>query len=337
MDPISPEKTPVLVTGGAGFIGSHLVDFLVDKGHRVNIIDDLSTGSIDNIKHLRNHHACRFVTGTILDQKLVDRLVNEASLIFHLAAVVGVKNVVSQPRRGIEVNVGGTENILRAASMKGARVVLASSSEVYGISSEIPFIEDGPRTLGPTHVQRWSYAAGKALDEHLGLAYFSDGLPVSAVRYFNAYGPRIVESGYGSVIARFISQAFRGEPLTLYGDGSQTRSFTYISDAVIGTYLAGTHPAAVGQVFNIGTGIETSVKELASEICRQIGAEPSFEYVPFEDIFGTAFQDIPRRVPSIEKAKSLLGFDPIISLTDGIKLTIDWAKANYHSASQPLK
>ena len=329
----SPEKTPILVTGGAGFIGSHLVDHLLKIGHPVSIIDDLSTGSLDNIQHMLDRSDVEFVEGTILDAELVDKLVSRTQLIFHLAAVVGVKNVVTEPRRGIEVNVGGTENILRSAAKVGARVVLASSSEVYGISNEIPFVEDGPRLLGPTHIQRWSYAASKALDEHLGLTYASDGLPVSAVRYFNAYGPRIVESGYGSVIARFMSQAFKGEPLTLYGDGNQTRSFTYIDDTIAGTYLAGTHPAAIGQVFNIGSGDETSIRELATTICRQAGCEPIFETVSFEDIFGPDFQDIERRVPSIEKAKSKLGFQPKYSLEEGLELTIRWARKNYISAN----
>jgi UDP-glucose 4-epimerase len=201
MDTVEAENTPVLVTGGAGFIGSHLVDFLLSRGHRVTILDDLSTGSRANIAHVVDNPQCRFVEGTVLDWDVVNDLVGDTELVFHLAAVVGVKNVVEHPRRGIEVNVGGTENVLRAASRCGARVVLASSSEVYGVSREIPFVEDGPRVLGPTQVQRWSYAASKALDEHLGLTYAAEGLPVCAVRYFNAYGPRIDESGYGSVIA----------------------------------------------------------------------------------------------------------------------------------------
>ena len=164
--------------------------------------------------------------------------------------------------------------------------MLASSSEVYGISREIPFVEDGPRVLGPTEIQRWSYAASKALDEHLGFTYAAEGLPVTSVRYFNAYGPRIDESGYGSVIARFMTQAFKNEPMSLYGDGNQTRSFTFVSDTVAGTDLAGTHPDAVGQVFNIGSGVETSIRQLAQEICRQTGVEPVFNYIAFEDVDG---------------------------------------------------
>lgn len=333
MDNVFPENTPVLVTGGAGFIGSHLVDFLLERGHKVVILDDLSTGSRANISHVVDHPACRFVEGTVLDWDLVNDLVGEAGLVFHLAAVVGVKNVVENPRKGIEVNVGGTENVLRAASRCRARVVLASSSEVYGMSRETPFMEDGPRVLGPTQVQRWSYASSKALDEHLGFTYAAEGLPVCAVRYFNAYGPRIDESGYGSVIARFMTQTFKGDPLTLYGDGNQTRSFTYVSDTVVGTYLAGTHPAAAGQVFNIGSGIETSIRELAVEICRQIGIDPVFSYVPFEEVYGPAFQDIYRRVPSIEKARILLGFQPQVNLADGLAKTIAWARQNYISAN----
>ncbi len=332
MEAVSPQKTPVLVTGGAGFIGSHLVDHLLELGHRVTILDDLSTGSPANIEHAVKDSGCEFVEGTVLDKKLVEDLVSESRLVFHLAAVVGVKNVVENPRQGIEVNVGGTENILKAAAKNGARVVLASSSEVYGISREIPFVEDGPRLLGPTNVQRWSYAASKALDEHLGFTYAADGLPVTSIRYFNAYGPRIDESGYGSVIARFMSQAFKDEPLTLYGDGNQTRSFTFVDDAVQGTYLAGTHPAAVGEVFNIGSRTETSIRELALEICALIGCEPVFTCTPFEEVFGNNFQDIYRRVPSVEKAKTLLGFEPNVTLQEGLKSTISWARRNYASA-----
>jgi UDP-glucose 4-epimerase len=333
METFSPENTPTLVTGGAGFIGSHLVDYLLAKGHKVTILDDLSTGSISNIEHVMDTPNLDFVEGTILDAGLVDDLVGNARLVFHLAAVVGVKNVCSSPRRGIEVNVGGTENVLKAAWKYKSRVLLASSSEVYGVSREIPFKEDGDRVLGPTTVQRWSYASSKALDEHLGFSYAQDGLPVSAVRYFNAYGPRIDGSGYGSVIARFMCQAFQGDHLSIYGDGNQTRSFTFVSDTVEGTYLAGTHDAAVGEVFNIGSGNEMSIRQLAHEICRQIGNDPVFEFIPFEDAYGPAFQDIYRRVPSIEKARRLLGFEPRVSLIDGLSKTIEWARTCYDSAN----
>lgn len=332
MDKVSEKYNPVFVTGGAGFIGSHLTDFLLSNGHDVTILDDLSTGSLKNIEHVTGHQKCEFIEGDILDSRLVDKLVSESKLVFHLAAVVGVKNVVREPRRGIEVNVGGTENVLRSASKHGSRVLLASSSEVYGTAREIPFLEDGPRLLGPTHIQRWSYAASKALDEHLGFSYAADGLEVSAVRYFNAYGPRIDESGYGSVIARFISQAFRHEPLTLFGDGNQTRSFTYIDDTIKGTYLAGTHPDAVGEVFNIGSGDETSIRELANEICRHIGVEPVFKYIPFEEAYGPSFQDIYRRVPSVRKARSIIGFNPETDLKTGLEKTIEWARKYFISA-----
>ncbi|MCX6647464.1 MAG: GDP-mannose 4,6-dehydratase [bacterium] len=327
------ENCNVLVTGGAGFIGSHLTDYLLGKGHGVTIIDDLSTGSLDNIGHLLDDPRVKFIEGTILDPELVEYFVKKCDLIFHLAAVVGVKNVVDFPRHGIEVNVGGTEIVLRSAAEHKCRIVLASSSEVYGISTDIPFREDGDRVLGPTNVQRWSYAASKALDEHLGLTYAADGLPVSAVRYFNAYGPRIQESGYGSVIARFMTQAFSGGNITLYGDGSQTRSFTYVADTVRGTYLAGTHPDAVGEIFNIGSRVETSVRELATAICKLTNVKPVFETIPFEEIFGSNFQDIGRRVPCIDKAEKLLGFVPEISLEEGLKKTIAWARKNYKSAN----
>ncbi|MFH1675735.1 MAG: NAD-dependent epimerase/dehydratase family protein [bacterium] len=333
MKSASNENTPVLITGGAGFIGSHLADFLLEKGHPVIVLDDLSTGSLTNMEQALENPQFEFIEGSILNRDLVEELVSKSKLIFHLAAVVGVKNVVENPRKGIEVNFGGTENVLRAASKANTRIVLASSSEVYGISREIPFEEDGPRTLGPTNIQRWSYALCKALDEHLGLTYFNDGLQVSIVRYFNAYGPRISESGYGSVIARFISQAFKCKPFTLFGDGNQTRAFTFVNDTVNGTYLAGTHPNAIGEAFNIGSDRETSIRELAHEISRQAGCEAVFNYVPFEQAYGPGFQDIYRRVPSIEKAKSLLGFSPGVTLEKGLKLTIEWARENYVSAN----
>jgi UDP-glucose 4-epimerase len=286
-----------------------------------------------NIEHVIDRDDVNFIEGDILDSDLVEKQVEKSDLVFHMAAVVGVQNVVKIPRRGIEVNVGGTENVLRSAFKHDTRVVLASSSEVYGISRDIPFREDGDRTLGPTNVQRWSYAACKALDEHLGLTYVSEGLPVASVRYFNAYGPRIDESGYGSVIAKFIAQAFRNEEMTLYGDGNQTRSFTYVRDTVRCTYLAGTHPDAIGEVFNVGSGVETSIRELAVEICRQTGVDPVFKYIPFEKAYGPAFQDIYRRVPSMEKAKNILGFEYQVDLQEGLKRTIEWAKANYVSAN----
>ncbi|HSJ58239.1 MAG TPA: NAD-dependent epimerase/dehydratase family protein, partial [Anaerolineae bacterium] len=227
----------VLVTGGAGYIGSNLVDRLMAKGHHVSVVDNLSTGHIENIAHWLGHDRFHFVCDTIVNRDLIDRLVASVELVFHLAAVVGVKYVVDDPLEGIRTNVTGTEVVLEKAYKYWKRTVVASSSEVYGKNPDVPWSEDGQSVFGPTTVGRWSYALSKALDEHLARSYNTLGLPVSAVRYFNSYGPRLDPNGYGSVVARFITQARAGQPLTVYGDGRQTRSFTFVDDTVRGTIL----------------------------------------------------------------------------------------------------
>ncbi len=314
----------VLITGGAGYIGSHLADRLLAEGHSVTVLDDLSTGSRDNIAHLLGRPDFDWVEGDVRDEALTARLVARCEVVFHLAAVVGVANVVRNPLACIQVNVEGTQAILASAFAHKRRVVFASSSEVYGKSPAMPLREDDDRVLGATRVPRWSYAVSKALDEHLCFAYASRGLEVSVVRYFNSYGPRMSLSGYGSVVARFIMQALGGEPLTVYGDGRQTRCFTYVRDTVEGTVLAAEHPAAVGQAFNIGSETEITVQRLAEQVLELTQSNSPITYVPYEKAFGTDFEEPRRRRPSIEKARRILGFEPVVPLEDGLKETIRW-------------
>ncbi len=322
---VRPEFVHYLVTGGAGFIGSHLVDALLEQGHRVTVLDDLSTGSLANLDHHRADPRLEFVQGSILDQPLVARLVSDADAIYHLAAVVGVKHVVDDPLRGMVVNVQGTEIILEEAARCGRKVLVASSSETYGKSVQVPLQEDADTLFGSSTVPRWSYALSKLLDEQLALAYHRQkGLPVVAVRYFNAYGPRLDPRGYGSVVARFISQARRGEPLTIYGDGEQTRTFTYVSDTVAGTMAAMTTPSAVGMVFNIGNNVECSIEVLANKIRGIVNPALAVTYIPYQAAYGAAFEETRRRLPDTARAREILGFQATVPLDEGLRRTIHW-------------
>lgn len=312
----------VLVTGGAGFIGSHLVDRLLAEGHRVTVIDNCSTGREENLAHLANEPRLRFLRASILNDTLVAAVMAEVDRCYHLAAAVGVGHVVADPLWAIVTNARGTEIVLRRAAQFGVRTVFASSSEVYGQNDDTPFREDSHRVLGPTWVHRWCYSTSKALDEHLCFAYADRGLAVSVIRYFNIYGPRMDPLGYGSVIARFITQALAGLPLTVHGDGEQRRCFTYVSDAVEATLRAGNLPEAVGQVFNVGGTEERSVNDLAREILRLTGSSSKIEYVSYEQAYGPHFADPRRRVPDTSKAARLLGWQPVIGLTEGLAQTI---------------
>lgn len=316
-----------LITGGAGFIGSHLVDALLEAGHTVTVLDDLSVGKLQNVAHHHDHPNFHFVKGSILDKTLVTQLVTQADGIYHLAAVVGVKYVVEDPLHGMQVNVKGTETILQAASERGCKVVLASSSEIYGKSDKLPFTEEDVTVIGPTSVPRWSYAVSKLLDEHLAFAYHRQaGLPATAVRYFNAYGPRLDPRGYGSVIARFINQALDGKALTVYGDGHQTRSFTFVADTVRGTIAAMETPDGAGQAFNIGNPREVTMNELAALIREGVGANVDIVHIPYAQAYGTAFEDTPRRLPNAARAAEVLGFRATTSLEEGLRQTILWFK-----------
>lgn len=314
----------VLVTGGAGFIGSHLVDALMAQGHQVTVLDNLFVGKVANIAHHLGSERFQFVNDSILNTTMLERLVRRSDLIFHLAAVVGVKYVVEDPLNAIIVNVRGTENVLELAYRYWVRTVIASSSEVYGKSAEVPLREDGDRLLGPTTVPRWSYSDAKAIDEYFALAYARKGLPVTVVRYFNAYGPRLDPRGYGSVVARFFTQALRGEPLTVYEDGQQTRCFTYVADTVRGTILAGTVPEAVGEIFNIGSNREIAIADLARQILTLTQSQSEIIHVPYTSAYGPDFEETRRRVPDVRRAQEILGFKAEVPLEEGLRRTLEW-------------
>lgn len=320
----------VLVTGGAGYIGSHLVDRLIGRGDEVFVVDNLSTGKIQNIRHLLGSEGFHFINDSILNESLMERIVERVDLIYHLAAVVGVKYVVEDPLHGIYTNVKGTEIVLGLAYKYWKKVMVASSSEIYGRSKDLPFRENGDRILGPTDVSRWSYSMSKAIDEHFAFAYANKGLPISIVRYFNSYGPRLDERGYGSVVARFIQQALSGEPITIHGDGNQSRCFTYIDDTVEGTLLAAGVREAEGRVFNIAHDQETTILDLAQKVKERTHSPSEIQFVPYQSIYGELFEDTPRRVPSIEAARKVLGFKPKVALEEGLKRTIAWCRENYH-------
>ena len=313
-----------LVTGGAGYIGSNLVDALLAEGHEIYVVDNLSTGKIDNIQHLLELDHFHFFQDTILNEDLMDQLIAQVDLVYHLAAVVGVQYVVQDPLLCIQTNVRGTEVVLEKADKYRTRTVVASSSEVHGKSDEVPLQEEGACLLGPTTVPRWSYALAKAIDEHLALAYAARGLPVSIVRYFNSYGPRLDPQGYGSVIARFITQARLGQPLTVFDNGQQSRCFTYVDDTVRGTILAGTVPGAIGQVLNIGSDREIRIVDLARLIRDLVGSDSEIVRLPYQDVFGDNFEETRRRVPDVRRAAEVLGFYARTSLAEGLPKTIAW-------------
>ncbi len=314
----------VLITGGAGFIGSHLADGLLREGWAVTAVDNLSAGHTSNLEHNLGSDRFRFVEGDILDEKVMEPLIEGHDLVCHLAAVVGVPRVLADPLQCIVQNVRGTEIVLALARKYSRCVLFASSSEVYGKSDRIPFAEDDDRVLGSTRIARWSYATAKALDEHLCLAYHAQGLRVSIVRYFNAYGPRMDTKGYASAVATFISQALSSQPLTVHHDGSQSRCFTYVEDTVRGTILAATREEALGEVFNIGSKRESSVLELAQLVLELTGSTAKPVFVPYSQAFGAAFEAVPRRVPDTRKAARLLGFRATVPLEQGLRDTIAW-------------
>ncbi len=314
----------VLVTGGAGYIGSHLTDALITAEHQVTVLDNLTTGKVTNIQHLIDHPRFRFVCDTILNETVVNQLIAEAEVVFHLAATVGVKYVVEDPLKCIVTNVRGTEVVLDAAYRYWRRILVVSSSEVYGKSEKVPLNEEDDSLLGPTAVGRWSYALGKALDEHLAFAYHRQGLPVSVARYFNSYGPRLDPRGYGSVVGKFIGQALRGESITVYDDGRQTRCLTFVEDTVRGTLLAATSPQAEGLAFNIGSNRETSILELAQMVREIVDPELEIVHVPYRDAYGDRFEETRRRVPDVSRARELLGFEATVPLEEGLRRTVAW-------------
>jgi UDP-glucose 4-epimerase len=300
----------VLITGGAGFIGSHLAERFLKAGDRVSVIDDLSTGSFDNIAHLKSSSRFTYTIDTVFNRSLICELVDCCDIVYHLAAAVGVRLVVDNPVRTIETNVYGTEVVLGAVAKKKRRIVLASSSEVYGKSTNVPFREDADLVIGPTTINRWGYACSKALDEFLGLAYWREkSVPVTVVRLFNTVGPR--QTGqYGMVLPTFVRQALLGEPITVYGSGDQTRCFAYVGDVIeVLTRIAQSDNVA-GEVLNIGNDEEVSISSLASMVKSTTHSASQICRVPYETAYGRGFEDMPRRVPSLDKIQRLLDYRP---------------------------
>jgi UDP-glucose 4-epimerase len=313
-----------LITGGAGFIGSHLSEALLDQGSQVLILDDLSTGSIDNVAHLKGRPGFEYFIDSVNNEPLLAELIDRSDVVFHLAAAVGVKLIVEQPVHTIETNVHGTEVVLKHANKKKKLVVIASTSEVYGKSNAVPFREDADLVLGPTAKHRWAYACSKAIDEFLALAYWKERkLPVIVVRFFNTVGPR--QTGrYGMVIPNFVRQALAGEPITVFGDGTQSRAFTHVGDVVGALLKLVAEPRAIGQVINIGTTQEITIAALAERIRALSDSKSVIKFVPYDEAYESGFEDMPRRVPDLERIISLTGYDPKQTLDDILLQVIDY-------------
>jgi len=315
-----------LITGGAGFIGSHLSEYLLKQGYTVSIIDNLATGQFDNIAHLSKDPNFRFAIEDIRNLHITDRFVSECDIIFHLAAAVGVQKIIQEPINTIEVNIGGTEVLLQAARRYRKKIMIASTSEVYGKGVKFPFEEDDDSLLGPTSKSRWSYAASKAIDEFLGLAYHHEvGLPVVLFRLFNTVGPR--QTGqYGMVVPRFVQWALKNEPIEVYGDGSQQRCFGNVNDIVDAIYRLSLLDEAVGELFNIGSNEEISILDLAKRIRDRAGSSSEIKVIPYDEAYkDPGFEDFMRRVPSIDKIGRVVGWEPTTVLDD----TIDQIIAYY--------
>jgi UDP-glucose 4-epimerase len=306
----------VLITGGAGFVGSHLAEALLERGDEVFVLDDLSTGSIDNIGHLKPNPKFHYTIDSVTNEPLLAEMLDRCDTVVHLAAAVGVKLIVEAPVRTIETNVHGTEVVLKHANKKKKLVLIASTSEVYGKSAIVPFAEDADLVLGPTSKHRWAYACSKMIDEFLALAYWKERkLPVIIVRLFNTVGPR--QTGqYGMVVPSFVRQALSGGPITVFGDGTQSRSFTYVGDVVRAMVALINEPRAIGQVFNIGNGREISIHDLAVKIKTMTGSQSPIVTIPYEEAYEAGFEDMPRRVPDISKIRALVGYEPTVELDE---------------------
>jgi UDP-glucose 4-epimerase len=331
----------LLITGGAGFIGSHLAEKYLERGDEVSIIDDLSTGSIENIQHLKKHPRFDYTIESVRNYPVLAELVDRADVVIHLAAAVGVQLIVESPVRTIETNVRGTEVVLEIANKKKKTVLIASTSEVYGLSDRVPFREDGNVVLGSTSKGRWSYACSKAIDEFLALAYWREKrLPTIIVRLFNTVGPR--QTGqYGMVVPRFVKQAIAGRPLTVFGDGSQTRCFCHVQDVVGALMRLVDTPQSVGEVFNIGSTEEVSILQLAETVKRLASSSSEIVFVPYDEAYEEGFEDMPRRVPDTTKVDALVGFTPTYTLENIIKSVIEFQRgtsltATPMSSSEPV-
>jgi UDP-glucose 4-epimerase len=312
-----------LITGGAGFIGSHLSEVLLGGGHEVLILDDLSTGSFDNIAHLKGRPGFEYFIDSVDNEPLLAELIDRSAVVFHLAAAVGVKLIVDQPVHTIETNVHGTEVVLKHANKKKKLVVIASTSEVYGKSEDVPFREDADLVMGPTTKHRWAYACSKAIDEFLALAYWKERkLPVVIVRFFNTVGPR--QTGrYGMVIPNLVGQALAGEPMTVFGDGTQSRSFAHVKDVVGALVQLANEPSAIGQVINIGNNEEVTINTLAERIRELSGSRSPIMLVPYDEAYESGFEDMPRRVPDLTKVTAMIGYKPKHTLEDILVQVID--------------
>jgi UDP-glucose 4-epimerase len=322
-----------LITGGAGFIGSHLCELALERGHGVHVLDDLSTGSIENVRHLKGRPGFEYTIDSCRSHRIVAELVDEADVVVHLAAAVGVQLVVESPVRTIETNLRCTEVVLEHAAKKRKPVLLASTSEVYGKSEALPFREDGDMQLGATNVGRWAYACSKAIDEFLAIAYWRERrLPTVVVRLFNTVGPR--QTGrYGMVVPRFVQQALAGEPLTVYGDGGQSRCFCHVSDVARALLGLVETERSYGEVFNVGSSEEITMSGLAQKVIELTGSDSGVSFIPYEEVFADGFEDMYRRVPDTTKVRELLGWTPSRSLDDVILDAAAYAKRA--SAGQP--
>jgi UDP-glucose 4-epimerase len=314
----------VLITGGAGFIGSHLSDAYLARGDEVYALDDLSTGSIENIRHIRKHPRYHLTIESVHRRAAVAELVDQCDVVFHLAAAVGVKLIVESPVRTIETNVHGTEVVLAQANKKKKKVLIASTSEVYGLSNQVPFREDGNLVMGATNKGRWSYACSKAIDEFLALAYWREKkLPTVVVRLFNTVGPR--QTGqYGMVIPAFVKQALASQPIVVFGDGTQSRCFAHVSDVVGALVKLMDHDGAVGEVFNIGSNEEVTIVQLAERVKALSSSSSPINFMPYAAAYGEGFEDMPRRVPDISKIGAAVGFRPTKKLDEILKSVIDF-------------
>jgi UDP-glucose 4-epimerase len=314
----------VLITGGAGFVGSHLADGLLARGDEVFALDNLSTGSISNISHLKSNPKFHYVIDSVTNEPVLAELVDQCDVIVHLAAAVGVKLIVEAPVHTIETNVHGTEVVLKHANKKKKLVVIASTSEVYGKSATVPFREDADLVLGPSDKHRWAYACSKLIDEFLALAYWKEKkLPVIIIRLFNTVGPR--QTGqYGMVIPTFVRQALAGQAITVFGDGAQSRSFTYVGDVVRAMLALIDEPRAVGHVFNIGNGQEISIEDLAARVRSLTGSSSPIVKIPYDQAYEAGFEDMPRRVPDISKIRALVGYGPTVELDEILTRVIEY-------------
>ena len=312
-----------LITGGAGFIGSHLADYLLERGDQVILLDDLSTGRLANISHLNGRSDAEFVLGSILNADLVDNVVSRVDTIFHLAAAVGVNLIVEKPLESLITNIRGTETVVEKAHKYGKRILVTSSSEIYGKNTSDSLSEDDDRILGSPLKSRWSYSEAKAIDEILAYTYWREkGLETVIVRLFNTVGPRQTGS-YGMVVPRFVGQALQNLPITIFGDGLQTRCFCYVGDVVEGLIALSEHADAFGQVFNIGGTEEVSVRDLAMRVIDLTGSRSELKFIPYEVAYEEGFEDMIRRVPNTGRAKRMVGFEPSMNLDDIIRLVID--------------